>query len=115
MYAPQGIYLPSTTRWYTFSPHLACQGAGVFIHQFLPRLLKRVLVTGPLEEDADNFHVVAHKKKTQALAFMAPDVGTSLFFVGRVNVFLRWFLRFKSRSAFRSNQFRHGPTMDHGI
>jgi len=69
-----GVNLPSTTRWYTFSPHLACQGAGILFHRALPRILRRVLNAEPraaLDDDPEsNFHASAHKKKTQALGFV---------------------------------------------
>jgi hypothetical protein len=66
-----GSDLPSQTRWYTFSPHLACQGAGMYIHGILSRVVCHVLVPGPIngDDDESSFHVHANKRKAKSVTF----------------------------------------------
>lgn len=68
-----GTNLPSTTRWYTFSPHLARQTAGVLFHSVLPQVARQVLSADPAAagDDEDNFHAHANKKKRTAQEFLS--------------------------------------------
>lgn len=74
--------LPSITRWYTFSPHLARQSLGLLTHSILARVILKVFAAGAaVDDDGDvpeDYHKVASKKKKQAVAFMGDERAAKL-------------------------------------
>lgn len=69
-----GVALPSATRWYTFSPHLARQCGALMAHRLLPRVLARAFRVQSPEtvggEAGENFHAVANQRRAASLEFM---------------------------------------------
>ena len=66
-----GQYLPATTRWYTFVPHLARQCGAMFAHRLLVRVLQRAhdIEEGSRKaEEGDGYHAVATHMQASSLA-----------------------------------------------
>ena len=77
--------MPSVTRWYTFSPHLVRQACGLFTIRVLPRVVKRTFEADEADqqpdEEAQDYHKAANRKKAQALAFFE-DEGSAKIILG---------------------------------
>lgn len=77
-----GVCLPSASRWYTFSPHLARQCGSLFLHGLLPRVLARAWgdesESSSDSDDQDSFRAAAKKKRETTLQFVQDPTSAKL-------------------------------------